>query len=293
MNLRRITYTSPCKFNLFLDVIGRRPDGYHEVVTVIEPLDLSDTLHLEETAGKIEVVCDHPGVPGGEENVVYQAVRAIREAAGIDKGAAIRIEKRVPVAAGLGGGSANAAATLWALNDLWDLRLPGEEMTRLAAGLGSDVPFFLDPRTSLCRGRGEKIEPLPPAPPFWAVLVNPAFPLSTRAAYEALAVTDSPRPPHPKLEEMIAALGRSDLAALGNALYNLFQEVLEPRLPQLHEILDFFRRGRALGTVLSGSGPTVVGLLETEEEGRELAAAARAAFPEKYPVFLAGNTLPV
>ncbi|MFH1037324.1 MAG: 4-(cytidine 5'-diphospho)-2-C-methyl-D-erythritol kinase [PVC group bacterium] len=291
MKYRKITYPSPCKFNFFLDVLGRRPDGYHEVVTVIEPLGLFDTLHLTETGGEIQVVCDHPGVPGGEENIVQRAVRAIREETGTDKGASIRIEKRVPVAAGLGGGSANAAATLRALDDLWDLGLPPGTLARLAAGLGSDVPFFLDPRTSLCRGRGEKIEVLPPAPPFRAVLVNPSFPLSTRRAYESLAVTGPLREPHPNREKVIDALDRSDLIALGNSLYNVFQEVLEPRIRPLHELLDFFRRSRAVGTVLSGSGPTVIGLVETEEEGVALAAAARSAFPENYRVYLAGNTV--
>lgn len=290
MKHREITYSSPCKFNLFLDVIGRRSDGFHEVVTVIEPLTLRDTLHLRETSGEIRVSADHPGVPDGPGNIVHRAARLIRQSAGIEDGVSIRIEKRVPVAAGLGGGSANAALTLRALNELWRLNLSHSTLARLAADLGSDVPFFLDPRTSLCRGRGEENTPLPPAPAFRVVLVNPGFPLPTRWAYEQLSISGPSRSPHPNLEKITDALERSDLTVLGNSLYNIFQEVLEPRLPRLREVLDFFRRSAAFGTVLSGSGPTVVGLVETEEEARRLSAEARAAFPATYTIEIAGNS---
>ena len=287
---REITYSSPCKFNLFLDVIGRRLDGFHEVVTVIEPLTLCDTLYLHETSDGIQVSTDHPGVPDGPENIVHRAARLIRQAAGIENGVTIRIEKRVPVAAGLGGGSANAALTLRALNELWRLNLSHSTLARLAADLGSDVPFFLDPRTSLCRGRGEESTPLSPAPAFRVVLVNPGFPIPTRWAYEQLSISGPSRLPHPNLTRIIDGLKRQVLTALGDSLYNIFQEVLEPRLPRLREVLDFFRKSGTIGTVLSGSGPTVVGLVETEEEARRLSAEARAAFPATYMVEIAGNS---
>ena len=288
MEYPEINYTSPCKFNLFLDVIDRRLDGFHEVVTIIEPLSLYDSLHLRETSEKIEVYADHPGVPDGPDNIIYQAAQLIREETGIDKGVIIRIEKKVPAAAGLGGGSANAACTLLKLNELWKLNLSPSAMTRMAAKLGSDVPFFLNPGTSLCRGRGEESTPLPPAPGFWAVLIKPSFTISTRWAYEQLAISGS-RAPHRNLEIIIGALKDSDPAALGNSLYNIFQEVLEPRIPGLHEILDFFRNNNTLGTVLSGSGPTVIGLAATETEAKALADRARATFPEEYFIQVVTN----
>ena len=288
MEYREITYTSPCKFNLFLDVIDRRADGFHEVVTIIEPLSLNDRLHLQETSGKMEVYTDHPGIPDGPDNIVYQAAQLIREEAGVKRGVVIRIEKRVPAAAGLGGGSANAARTLLRLNELWELNLSRQTMVRLSAKLGSDVPFFLNPTTSLCRGRGEESTPLPPTPNFWSVLINPGFPISTRWAYEQLEVS-SPRPPHQNLEIIIDALKRSDLSTLGNSLYNIFQEVLEPRIPRLHEILDFFRNNNTLGTILSGSGSTVVGIVPTEPEAQSLAQLSQSTFPGEYFIQITTN----
>ncbi|MDP8214130.1 MAG: 4-(cytidine 5'-diphospho)-2-C-methyl-D-erythritol kinase [Candidatus Euphemobacter frigidus] len=291
MENRWITYTSPCKFNLFLDVLGRRPDGFHEVVTVIEPLALYDTLEILETPDDISVTIDHSGVPDGPDNIIYQAVRLIREETGIEKGVEIRVKKVVPVAGGLGGGSANAALTLRMLNKLWGLNLSRSTLFRLAERLGSDVPFFLNPTTSLCRGRGEESTPLPLAPPFWVVLINPAFPISTHWAYRQLSRPSSPRTPHSSLEKILDALKRSDLTALSSSLYNVFQEVLEPRLSPIHEILEFFRRSGTIGTVLSGSGPTVVGLVEREAEARDLAVQARAVFPAHYLIHTAGNSL--
>jgi 4-diphosphocytidyl-2-C-methyl-D-erythritol kinase len=290
LEYHEITYTSPCKFNLFLDVIDRRMDGFHEVVTIIEPLSLHDRLHLRETAGEINVYTDHPGIPDGPDNIVYQAARLIREESGIKRGAAIRIEKRVPAAAGLGGGSANAARTLLRLNELWELNLSPRTMVRLSAQLGSDVPFFLNPTTSLCRGRGEEITPLPPAPRFWAVLIKPSFPISTRWAYEQLAISGS-RSPHRNLKVIIESLNSSNLSALGRSLYNIFQEVLEPKIPGLHEILDFFRNNNTIGTILSGSGSTVVGLVATEPEAQSLADRARSSFPSDYLFQIATNSI--
>ncbi|HDL64604.1 MAG TPA: 4-(cytidine 5'-diphospho)-2-C-methyl-D-erythritol kinase, partial [Proteobacteria bacterium] len=272
------------------DVIDRRADDFHEVVTIIEPLSLHDILHLRETAGEIKVYTDHPGIPDGPDNIVYQAAQLIREESGIKRGVVIRIEKMVPAAAGLGGGSANAARTLLRLNELWELNLSPQTMVRLGGQLGSDVPFFLNPTTSLCRGRGEEITPLPPPPGFWAVLIKPSFPISTHWAYEELAISGS-RPPHRKLKVIIEALNSSDLSGLGSSLYNIFQEVLEPKIPRLHEILNFFRNNNTLGTILSGSGSTVVGLVATEPEAQALADRARSEFPSDYLFRIATNSI--
>lgn len=292
LKYREISYNSPCKFNLFLDVIDRRQDGFHEIVSVIEPLSLSDELHLRETSGLVDVFSDHPGVPNGPENIVYQAARLIQEEAGIKKGVVIKIRKRVPVAAGLGGGSANAALTLRVLNTLWEINFPPQTLINLGARIGSDVPFFLFPTTSLCRGRGEDTISLPPSPTFWSVLINPGFPIPTRWAYEQLRIS-GPRPPNRNLKKIIRALKNSDLNTLGNSLYNIFQDVLEPKFTALHKILDFFRNNQTLGTVLSGSGPTVVGLVETEPEAKILADRARDFFPEGYVVIVTTNTCSV
>ncbi len=290
--LPTLTVLSPCKLNLFLDVVGRGGGGYHEVVTVIEPLDLCDRLHFQTGREGIEVTTDHPEVPEGEANIVHRAARLLLEAAGEERGVSIRIEKNIPAAAGLGGGSGNAAAALLALNELWGLKFSLPSLCEFASRLGSDVPFFLRPRTSLWKGRGEKGEPLPPAPPFFAVLINPGFPLSTRRAYGELAVSGPVRPPHPNLEKLIAALEVSDLDALGKALYNRFQETLATRYPPIGEILDFFREERTPGALLSGSGPTVIGLAAEKSRAERLASAARFAFPSTYRILVAANIPP-
>ncbi len=288
----QLTVLSPCKINLFLDVVARRTDGYHEVVTAIEPLALSDRLSLTVVPSGIRVTVDHPEVPDGEANIVHRAARLLLAAAGAAKGVSIRIEKNIPVAAGLGGGSGNAAAALLALNKLWNLGFGLPALTSLAGKLGSDVPFFLQPRTSLWQGRGERGQPLPPAPPFFAVLINPGFPLSTPRAYAELGVGPTSRPPHPNLKKLISALERADLPGLGAALYNRFQETLAPRYPRIRELLEFFRSRKTVGTLLSGSGPTVVGLADSPPDARRLAAEARDTFPETYRIVVAANILP-
>lgn len=288
MERPKIIYPSPCKFNIYLDILGKLPGGYHEVVTIMEPLYLEDRLILQEIKSGTRVRADHPGVPSGKKNIVYQAVKLVREETGIKRGVSIRIEKHIPVAAGLGGGSGNAAATLVHLNRFWKAGLGYSVLKRLAARLGSDVPFFLRPRTSLCRGRGEKISLLPTLPPIAAVLINPGIPLSTRWAYEQVGrvATSSPA----RLERMLAAITSGDLSGITGQAYNVFQEVLEKKVPPIKRILIFLRRRNVLAALLAGSGATVVGVIKTEEEARELAERARRFFPSSWLVARAANS---
>ncbi len=284
-----LTYTSPCKFNPYLEVGELRPDGYHETLTVLEPVFLHDTLTAKETEGAIKVTSDHPGLPTGPENIVYRAVALLREEAGVEKGIAIHIAKRVPVAAGLGGGSANAAVTLRELDRFWGLNLAGDVLLELAARLGSDVPFFLDPRTSLGRGRGERLTVLPPLPPLHLVIINPAFPVSTRWAYSEIDKKGLSSSPRPEFDRFIEAVKKGDSRAVGSLMYNSFQEVVAESFPPIGEILDFLNSGGVLGAVLAGSGPTVVGVVEKVEEAERLAEEASRVFPENYFVAAATN----
>lgn len=284
-----LTYTSPCKFNLYLDIKGLRPDGYHDAVTVMEPIYLNDTLILNDSPRDIKVTSDYPGLPSGPGNIVYQAVKLLQEAGGIGNGVSIHIKKKVPVAAGLGGGSANAAVTLRELNRFWGLDLPEKTLFELAGRLGSDVPFFLNPRTSLGRGRGEELTVLPPLPPLRLVIVNPGFPVSTRWAYSEIDRKGPPLSPRPGFDRFIGALEQGDLRSLGRLMYNSFQEIVAEGFPPVREILNFLGSGDVLGAVLAGSGPTVVGVAEKEEEAEKLAEEARRRFPENYFVAVAGN----
>lgn len=290
MSPAALTVLSPCKFNLFLAVGPARPDGYHELVTVMEPLNLCDRLVLEEIeAGRIEVACSDPAVPSGPDNLVYRAATEFRRAAGIERGVRIVLEKGIPAAAGLGGGSGDAATTILALERLWGSELPREQARRICAGLGSDVAFFLDPRTSLCRGRGEAVAALPPAPPLHAVLVNPGLPLPTAWAYRQLDLNPPPAPP--ALEPLLAALEAGDLEKMAGCLYNAFQPLACRRYPEVDRAVAFLDNLLPLGALLAGSGATVVGLAATGEEAAAAAERVRTAFPGTF-VAVADNRLP-
>lgn len=250
---------APAKLNLFLEVLGKRPDGYHELATVMVAVSLFDTLRLrDDPAGRITLSCDDPALPSGAENLVVRAAEALRRAAGIERGVRIDLRKSIPAGAGLGGGSSDAAATLAALDRLWNLQTPPDRLDALAGELGSDVPFFLHGPAAVCRGRGEKVEPfrLPAALHF--VLVCPPVGLATAAVYHGLTPPDRPRP----IATVQKALAANDTAALGRAMFNRLQPVAEALRPELarvrHTLEDL---GPLLdGHLMSGSGSACYGL---------------------------------
>lgn len=269
------------KLNLTLDVIGRRPDGYHEVRMVMTTLDLADTLAIRPAAREIQVVTDVPGVPGGPANLVYRAVALLREAAGRpDAGAQITIQKRIPAAAGLGGGSADAAAALRALSDLWQVSLPFARMAALALRLGADVPFCLAGGTALAEGIGERLTPLPPPPGMPVVLATPrvAWPgPKTATVYQAYRPEAVAR--RPDTSAMIAALAAQDARGVARELAN----ALEPGAIALHPVIGELKAAMlaagALGASMAGAGPTVFGLCATPVVAGQVAAAARRFTP--------------
>ncbi len=278
---------SPCKINLYLDVRSPRPDGFHEVVTVMEPVALCDRLVFRVLPEELAVSCDRPEIPQGKENIVYRAAVLLRERSGSRRGASVRIEKRVPSGAGLGGGSADAATALRALDELWGTGLAEGALRELALNLGSDVPFFLAPRTSLCRGRGEKIAPLPPAPPFWALLIHPGVAVSTRWAYAELDRAGRPEPP--PLEPLIEALRRGDLRALAPLLFNAFEEAVIRRHPEIGRALSFLKGAGALKALMSGSGSTAVGVMASRSEAESAEALARESLPAHWTIAAVPN----
>lgn len=286
-----LTYPSYSKLNLYLDVGERRPDGFHDVLTVIEPLRLSDRLTLDQTGRGTQVISNHPGVPSGRENIVHRAAELMRSETGGKRGLSIRIKKNIPVAAGLGGGSANAAATLIQLNRLWGTGIPAARLRQLAAGLGSDVPFFLQPRTAICRGRGEIIDFLPPAPAFWAVLINPGISLPTGRAYADL--DEEPDRSSPPPEGLLRAIENYDLAEIGRNLFNVFEESVSRRVPEVKRLLQFLRSDEVAGAVLAGSGPTVAAIADCREKARTVAGRARRNFPPEFRIIVTRNLPPV
>lgn len=262
------------KINLTLEVLGRRPDGYHDIASVFQAISLFDTLTLEESES-LSLRCSLPDLEG-EGNLALKAARALQQATGCRAGASITLEKGIPVAGGLGGGSSDAAATLVGLNRLWRLDLAPSRLAQVAASVGSDVPYFLVGGTALVEGRGERVTPLPPAPPLWVVLLlapqsSPGaktaqlYSLLQKEHYASGAAT----------RRLVAALREGRFP--GEGLVNSFEAVASRAFPFLEEHRGAFLRAGAASVHLTGSGPTLYTLVAAEEEARSLASRLEGA----------------
>lgn len=261
---------APAKVNLFLEVLGRRPDGYHEIETVMVAISLFDTLTFrDEPSGELRLRCSDPALPVGADNLVIKAADRLREATGCRRGAAIDLTKAIPAQAGLAGGSSDAAATLAALDRLWDLRMTPERLDALAAEVGSDVPFFHHTPAAVCRGRGERVEPVSLNASYHLVLVLPEVGVSTADAYRRVVPPERPRGAGP----VLAALERGGSEDLGRCLFNRLQPIAEALRPELVRVRDALADLGPLldGSAMSGSGSAYYGLC------RDPAAARHAA----------------
>jgi 4-diphosphocytidyl-2-C-methyl-D-erythritol kinase len=262
---------APAKVNLRLEIVGRREDGYHLLQSIMVPLSLADELSFEPAARGVEFTCDDPGLPVGDGNLVVRAAKSLLAAAGNGRGARIHLIKRVPSAAGLGGGSSDAATTLLCLRDLFGLPVSSEKMQALALGLGADVPFFLARSACLVRGIGEHVAPYEVMAGLPLALVKPAAGLSTPQVYQALGWPLTRRIDPPKLPpslgtpESICAWLRNDLEAPALSL-----------LPAVGECKQLLRTMGALGVQMSGSGPTVFGIFASDREAVRARDAAQA-----------------
>jgi 4-diphosphocytidyl-2-C-methyl-D-erythritol kinase len=256
-----ITRHIPGKINLFLDVLGKRPDGYHDLCTIFlpvtEPLDEVTVQALD--APGLEVVCDHPDVPNGETNTCYKAAQAYAARAGVQPVWHVAITKRIPVAAGMGGGSADAAATLLALNELCDSRLSCEQLHELAASIGADVPFFLDPRPALGEGIGDQLRPVPLACDLSLVLVNPGFPVPVAWSYANLDRVS--RPAAPDCDALLAAMASGDFSGIAAGAYNALEYAVRDKFPLVEMLRATLLEAGCAAVAVSGSGPTLFGLV--------------------------------
>jgi 4-diphosphocytidyl-2-C-methyl-D-erythritol kinase len=254
------------KVNLVLEVLGKRDDGYHELVTVMQAVDLSDRITIEE-ADVLELRSRSTAVPADDRNLALRAAAALRDAAGISRGARITLDKRIPVAAGLGGGSADAAAVLLGLNRLWRLRWPAARLDEVATGLGMDVPFFLRGGTALATGRGERIERLRSSS-LGLVLVNPRFEVSTAEMYGRVTPEMYSDGQHAKM--LCGGLGQRSAARVAASLYNGLQEAAVVAYPPIGRIRAALLAAGALGALMSGSGPTVFGVARSFDHARQI-----------------------
>jgi 4-diphosphocytidyl-2-C-methyl-D-erythritol kinase len=269
-----IQIQSFAKINWTLDVLYKREDGYHELRTIYQTVSLHDHLRITETNELIEIVSDDPRVPCDQTNLAFKAAALLREATGTSKGARIEIEKRIPVAAGMGGGSSNAAATLLALVKLWQVEIDERELSRIAAALGSDVPFFLIGGTALGVGRGEEVHPIEQVHCEHLLLVNPGFAVSTRDAYEKLSRLTSPEAASIIPFALLAAKGIRELPLAAR------NDLEVPVLAAHPEIAEVKRRLLSLGArhaLMSGSGATVFGVFDNLKTAERSVTEMRAA----------------
>jgi 4-diphosphocytidyl-2-C-methyl-D-erythritol kinase len=277
-----LTHLSPCKVNLLLNILGRRPDGFHELETLMQPVGLSDVLTFERAPTGLDLTCTDPRLPTDDSNLVYRAAAAFKRSAGCSTGVRIHLDKRIPMAAGLGGGSSNAATTLLALNDLFGQPLPPQSLVAIAATLGSDVPFFLQPNPALATGRGERVEPLPPFPALRGatlLLIHPGFGISTPWAYGELARFPAALQGRPgRARELITLLQSGDLHRAGAAFYNSLEAPALAKYPILALYQEFLREHGAAATLMSGSGSTTFALFERAAE----ATLVRESFLGKF-----------
>jgi 4-diphosphocytidyl-2-C-methyl-D-erythritol kinase len=264
------------KVNLFLEIIEKRSDGYHEIRTIFQTISLADELILEKTEEGITLSCHNSNLSCDENNLVYKAVKIIKEISGYNKGINIILKKNIPVSAGLGGGSSDAAATIRGLNKLWNLNLTYSEMSLAAARLGSDVPFFLEGGTVLAKGRGEKLITCLPTPDLWVVVIKPDVSVSTGWAYEQW---NSQMKQCVNLENFVSNL--NSLTGK-NLLFNSFEEIIEKHYQVIKTIKEKLDMSGVKDHLLSGSGSSVFAL--TKE--LEIAEKIKNEFKQIAPCFI-------
>lgn len=275
-----VVVRAPAKVNLFLEVLSKRTDGYHELVTFVVAVNVFDNLVFkEEPSGEIRLVCDEASAPAGRDNLVWRAADLLRRTCGSSQGVHIHLTKRIPMAAGLGGGSSDAAATLLTLNRFWNSRLSVAELVELAGRLGSDVPFFFSTPAAWCTGRGEQVTPFPLAKPLHLVLACPSVGLSTAEVYRQVEVPSKPRSP----QALKRALAAGDVEAIGAALHNRLQSVAESRCPEVAALRDLFDSLGPAGHAMSGSGSGYFALCRSQREARELARQVRRRLQNPRP----------
>jgi len=270
--MQSITLKSPAKLNLYLKVLNRRQDGYHNIITLFEKIDLCDEITLLPSSCGIKIKCNDPSLPTGSSNLAFKTARILQKATGVQKGVEIYIDKKIPIAAGLGGGSSNAASVLLGLNKLWRLRIGTAELKRLGAGIGADVPFFLTGHNfAVGKGIGEDLRPLRLRNSLWHIMLCPKKGLSTKKIYSALKAKKT----RSKIDLtgaandvkiLTRALTTNNINILGKSLYNDLEAPAIKNLKAIARHKDILGQFGVKGVLMSGSGPTVFGIVPSREE---------------------------
>lgn len=278
---------APAKINLSLDVLYKREDGFHEVEMVMTTVDLADRVELSTLrSGVIRVESESRFVPNDERNLAYRAAKLMKEHYQIKEGVRIFIEKNIPVAAGLAGGSSDAAAVLRGVNEIWGIGASLHELAELGAKIGSDVSFCVYGGTALARGRGEQILELPAPPPCWVVLAKPTIGVSTQTIYQGF----NPKTAiHPDTREMINALRQGDFDAICSQVGNALEGVTTKLHPEVNQIKEQMRQAGADAVLMSGSGPTVFALAGQDARAQRIYNSLKGFCTEVYMVRMLGN----
>lgn len=278
---------APAKINLTLDVLYKRPDGFHEVEMVMTTVDLADRISLRVIpSDKIVIKTSDSFIPNDRRNLAYQAAEILRNTYRITEGVEITIEKSIPAAAGLAGGSSDAAATLRGLNRLWNLDLSMEELAELGAQIGSDIPFCVYGGTALATGRGERIQKLPSPPNCWVILAKPAISVSTATVYGDFNVEQAI---HPNTARMIEALETKDYKTMCQTLENGLESVTMSLYPEVAVLKEKMLKFGADAALMSGSGPTVFGFVESEAKVSRVYNGLKGFCPEVYAIRMIGE----
>ena len=276
-----VSLRAHAKVNLGLDVLRRREDGYHELRMIMQTVGLSDEVVLRRrTDGQIHLSCSVKDLPADASNLAWKACERIREACGIRDGVDITLEKSIPAAAGLAGGSADAAAVLHGMNELFDLGLSLEELQRIGVKIGADVPYCLLGGTALAEGIGEILTPLPAAPDCAVLIVKPAIDVSTAWVYKNLHLTADTQ--HPPIDEMLQAIREGDGSRLSALMGNVLEDVTIPAHPVIGEMIAAMKEGGAMGARMSGSGPSAFGLFAEEDRARACLENMKKRWPDAF-----------
>lgn len=281
----KIYEKAPAKINLMLDVLHKRNDGYHEVEMIMTMVDLSDRLTMSELPRDTIIISSQAGyIPLDEKNLAFQAARLIKERYNVSTGVHIHLDKHIPVAAGLAGGSSDAAAALRGLNKLWKLGISDAELRVLGAELGSDVPFCITGGTALASGRGELLKPLPNPPQCWVILAKPPINVSTAEVYGRVKAKQIIH--HPSARQMENAIRNASFTEVCNTLGNVLEDVTLKLYPEVEHLKNSMIRLGADGVLMSGSGPTVFGLVSKEAKVPRIYNGLRGFCKDVYAVRL-------
>ena len=282
-----INLKAPAKVNLFLEILGKRDDGYHEIKTIMQEIDLADNLQFEETQEGVKLECNNKNIPINQDNLVCKAANLILKECGIKKGVLINLEKNIPVGAGLGGGSSDAAATLKALNSLWEVGLNDGELMEFAAKLGSDIPFFINGKTSLCSGRGEVISPVTVRSRMDYLILFPQVHISTETIYKNLKIDLTKK--RKDVSFFLDALKHSEVIGISKLLFNRLEEVIFATYPDLLQVKSLLETFGFCGLSISGSGSAFFGLCNDRHQAEVIKSKVESSGMGN--VFVATNVI--